>query len=158
MRYIELRNIDLNPNARLGIDQEQVRFLQLFLTYMLWTEEKEAADQWVEEGTRKNEIVSLEHPLNQTEFIEEGRYLLTDMKKMALELEQLEALPLIEKMLEELERPSETLAGTIYQAAKESSQHQFATSLGLSYYQKAHERPYQLAGFRDGVVYANLVI
>ncbi|MDR4196755.1 hypothetical protein FO504_29240, partial [Bacillus cereus] len=69
----------------------------------------------VEEGTRKNEIVSLEHPLNQTEFIEEGRYLLTDMKKMALELEQLEALPLIEKMLEELERPSETLAGTIYQ-------------------------------------------
>lgn len=149
VRYIELRNIDLNPNARLGIDQEQVRFLQLFLTYMLWTEEKEAADQWVEEGTRKNEIVSLEHPLNQTEFIEEGRYLLTDMKKMALELEQLEALPLIEKMLEELERPSETLAGTIYQAAKESSQHQFATSLGLSYYQKAHERPYQLAGFRE---------
>ncbi len=40
VRYIELRNIDLNPYARLGINPEQVRFLQLFLMYMLWTEEK----------------------------------------------------------------------------------------------------------------------
>ena len=40
VRYIELRNIDLNPYARLGINPEQVRFLQLFLMYMLWTEER----------------------------------------------------------------------------------------------------------------------
>lgn len=149
VRYIELRNIDLNPYARLGIDQEQVRFLQLFLTYMLWVEEDDEVDQWVEEGTKRNEKVSLEHPLSQTEFAKEGYCLLTDMKKMVLELEQTEAVPLIEKMLEKLEQPNETLAGKIYQDAQKESQHDFATVLGKKYYQNTHERPYQLAGFRN---------
>lgn len=147
VRYIELRNIDLNPYAYLGIDQEQVRFLQLFLTYMLWVEEAEEADQWVEEGSKRNEQVSLEHPLKQTEFAEEGRFLLNDMKKMVVELEQLEALPLLERMLKKLDNPSETLAAKIYQEAQKNTQHDFATALGKTYYQKTHERPYQLAGF-----------
>lgn len=149
VRYIELRNIDLNPYDRLGINSEQVKFLQLFLIYMLWVEEEKEPDTWVEEGTEKNEVVSLEHPLTQTAFLEEGLKILNGMKEMLIELEQSTAIPLIEKMVEKMFQPSETLAGKIYQEAKEKSQHEFALNLGRKYAEEAHERPYQLAGFRD---------
>lgn len=149
VRYIELRNIDLNPYDRLGINSEQVKFLQLFLIYMLWVEEEKEPDTWVEEGTDKHELVSLEHPLKQTVFLEEGLKVLNGMKEMLRELEQSTAIPLIEKMVEKMLQPSETLAGKIYQEAKEKSQHAFALNLGRKYDEEAHERPYQLAGFRD---------
>ncbi len=149
VRYIELRNIDLNPYARLGINPEQVKFLQLFLTYMLWVEEEQEPDAWVKEGTDKNEVVSLEHPLKQTAFLEEGLKVLNGMKEMLIELEQPTAIPLIEKMIEKMLQPAETLAGKIYQEAKEKSQHEFALNLGKKYDEEAHARPYQLAGFRD---------
>lgn len=111
VRYIELRNIDLNPYARLGINPEQVKFLQLFLTYMLWVEEEQEPDAWVKEGTNKNEVVSLEHPLKQTAFLEEGLKVLNGMKEMLIKLEQPTAIPLIEKMIEKMLQPAETLAG-----------------------------------------------
>ncbi|TBX32560.1 bifunctional glutamate--cysteine ligase GshA/glutathione synthetase GshB [Enterococcus durans] len=149
VRYIELRNIDLNPYARLGINPEQVKFLQLFLTYMLWVEEEQEPDAWVKEGTNKNEVVSLEHPLKQTAFLEEGLKVLNGMKEMLIKLEQPTAIPLIEKMIEKMLQPAETLAGKIYQEAKEKSQHEFALNLGKKYDEEAHVRPYQLAGFRD---------
>ncbi|MGX7307308.1 bifunctional glutamate--cysteine ligase GshA/glutathione synthetase GshB [Enterococcus durans] len=149
VRYIELRNIDLNPYARLGINPEQVKFLQLFLTYMLWVEEEQEPDAWVKEGTNKNEVVSLEHPLKQTAFHEEGLKVLNGMKEMLIKLEQPTAIPLIEKMIEKMLQPAETLAGKIYQEAKEKSQHEFALNLGKKYDEEAHARPYQLAGFRD---------
>lgn len=149
VRYIELRNIDLNPYDRLGINPEQVKFIQLFLIYMLWVEEEKEPDTWVEEGTDKNEVVSLEHPLMQTAFLEEGLKILNGMKEMMIELEQSTAIPLIEKMVEKMFQPSETLSGKIYQEAKEKSQHEFALNLGRKYAEEAHERPYQLAGFRD---------
>ena len=39
IRYIELRNIDLNPFETYGISYEQAEFLHLFLLYLLWKDE-----------------------------------------------------------------------------------------------------------------------
>ena len=116
---------------------------------MLWVEEEQEPDAWVKEGTNKNEVVSLEHPLKQTAFLEEGLKVLNGMKEMLIKLEQPTAIPLIEKMIEKMLQPAETLAGKIYQEAKEKSQHEFALNLGKKYDEEAHARPYQLAGFRD---------
>ena len=62
---------------------------------MLWVEEEQEPDAWVKEGTDKNEVVSLEHPLKQTAFLEEGLKVLNGMKEMLIELEQPTAIPLI---------------------------------------------------------------
>ena len=40
IRYIELRNLDLNPFSRLGIVEDTVDFLHYFMLYLLWTDEK----------------------------------------------------------------------------------------------------------------------
>ncbi|MDT2357742.1 bifunctional glutamate--cysteine ligase GshA/glutathione synthetase GshB [Enterococcus faecium] len=148
VRYIELRNIDLNPYARLGINPEQVRFLQLFLMYMLWTEEKEDCDQWVAEGTTRNNKVALEQPSDQTEFHQEGREILEGMKQMLVELDWLDSLYLVEEALTQMDHPEQTLAAKLYQEAQLSSQQEVAVALGHQYYKESHERPYQLAGFR----------
>ncbi|EGP5709026.1 bifunctional glutamate--cysteine ligase GshA/glutathione synthetase GshB [Enterococcus faecium] len=149
VRYIELRNIDLNPYARLGINSEQVRFLQLFLMYMLWTEEKEDSDQWVAEGTTRNNKVALEQPSHQTEFHQEGREILEGMKQMLVELDWLDSLYLVEEALTQMDHPEQTLAAKLYQEAQLSSQQEVAVALGHQYYKESHERPYQLAGFRE---------
>ncbi|MCD5219699.1 bifunctional glutamate--cysteine ligase GshA/glutathione synthetase GshB [Enterococcus faecium] len=149
VRYIELRNIDLNPYARLGINPEQVRFLQLFLMYMLWTEEKEDCDQWVAEGTTRNNKVALEQPSDQTEFHQEGREILERMKQMLVELDWLDSLYLVEEALTQMDHPEQTLAAKLYQEAQLSSQQEVAVALGHQYYKESHERPYQLAGFRE---------
>ena len=149
VRYIELRNIDLNPYARLGINPEQVRFLQLFLMYMLWTEEKEDSDQWVAEGTTRNNKVALEQPSHQTEFHQEGKEILEGMKQMLVELDWLDYLYLVEDALTQMDHPEQTLAAKLYQEAQLSSQQEVAVALGHQYYKESHERPYQLAGFRE---------
>lgn len=149
VRYIELRNIDLNPYARLGINPEQVRFLQLFLMYMLWTEEKEDCDQWVAEGTTRNNKVALEQPSDQTEFHQEGKEILEGMKQMLVELDWLDSLYLVEEALTQMDHPEQTLAAKLYQEAQLSSQQEVAVALGHQYYKESHERPYQLAGFRE---------
>lgn len=149
VRYIELRNIDLNPYERLGINPEQVRFLQLFLMYMLWTEEKEDSDQWVAEGTTRNNKVALEQPSDQTEFHQEGREILEGMKQMLVELDWLDSLYLVEEALTQMDYPEQTLAAKLYQEAQLSSQQEVAVALGHQYYKESHERPYQLAGFRE---------
>ncbi|MEA1846784.1 bifunctional glutamate--cysteine ligase GshA/glutathione synthetase GshB [Enterococcus faecium] len=149
VRYIELRNIDLNPYARLGINPEQVRFLQLFLMYMLWTEEKEDCDQWVAEGTTRNNKVALEQPSDQTEFHQEGREILEGMKQMLVELDWLDSLYLVEEALTQMDHPEQTLAAKLYQEAQLSSQQEVAVALGHQYYKESHECPYQLAGFRE---------
>ena len=149
VRYIELRNIDLNPYARLGINPEQVRFLQLFLMYVLWTEEKEDCDQWVAEGTTRNNKVALEQPSDQTEFHQEGREILEGMKQMLVELDWLDSLYLVEEALTQMDHPEQTLAAKLYQEAQLSSQQEVAVALGHQYYKESHERPYQLAGFRE---------
>lgn len=149
VQYIELRNIDLNPYARVGINEEQVEFLHLFLMYMLWIDQETAVDEWVAEGELRNEQVSLEKPFEQTAFYDEGRNLLQGMKEMLVALEEIESLPLMDELLNRMDDPHETLAGKIYQEVQQSGQHEFALSLAKTYEAKSHERPYQLAGFRD---------
>lgn len=149
VRYIELRNIDLNPYHHLGISKEQVQFLQLFLVFMLWAPEGSSVDEWVEEGTLYNNRVALEGPLDQTAMYEEGLMLFAQMKEMVQALQHEELLPTIDKLAERLNNPSQTIAAQLYTEAQSDSQKAVAVSLGRKYDAESHERPYQLAGFRE---------
>ena len=148
IRYIELRNIDINPFEMYGISQDQVKFLHLFLLYLETKEEGADADAWVEEGNRKNNQVALEHPLNQTIYLEEAKVVAEELIAFAKEI-SLPTMPLLDQLLPMLEDPGKTFAGRLYQASQRSSQAQVATELGVSYHQVAWEKPYQLAGFTN---------
>lgn len=149
IRYIELRNIDLNPFEKYGISELQVEFLHVFLLFLLWKDEGNDADKWVAQGDEKEKIVSLEHPLQPTIFIEEARELLAEFATFIDKL----ALPVSENLLADLEEqlndPAKTLAGKLYLASQQTSQKELAVTLGKQYHDYAWERPYQLAGFRE---------
>ena len=82
IRYIELRNIDLNPFETYGISYEQAEFLHLFLIYLLWKDEGENCDEWVKMGDFYNDIVALEHPLEHTQFEIDAKNMIDEMEHL----------------------------------------------------------------------------
>lgn len=148
IRYIELRNIDLNPYAEYGISKEQVEFLHLFLLFMLVKEETEET-KILKRGDMKNNAIALEHPLHESAYQKEIDALIVAFLTFVDEAQ----LPLSDALrlwLEEVQHDyTNTLAARWYKEAKQSTQAKEATALAETYAQKAWAKPYQLAGFRD---------
>lgn len=148
IRYIELRNIDLNPFTPFGISQEQVEFFHAFMLYMLYLPEEAAADEWVAKGDEINNFVALERPDRVTDYVEEGMDLVAGLKAMVKKLQ----LPLPTDFFTFVENafvdPSETFAARLYAATKENPIN-WGRKIAKENQAKAWAKPYQLAGFAD---------
>jgi len=149
VRYIELRNIDLNPFETTGISYEQAEFLHLFLIYLLWKDEGNQCDDWVSTGDSYNEAVALEHPLEHTQFEMEAKHIIGEMEHLAKTLDLVVSDTLFENLKEMLEDPSKTLAGRLHKESKKSSQRQVAAYIAKENHKKSWDKPYQLTGFTD---------
>ncbi|WLV24619.1 bifunctional glutamate--cysteine ligase GshA/glutathione synthetase GshB [Aciduricibacillus chroicocephali] len=149
VRYMELRNIDLNPFETIGISYEQAEFLHLFLLYMLWKDEGNHCDEWVKEGDALNEAVALEHPLSHTQLEQDANAIIKEMEQLAEALNLPVSDTLFANLKEMLQDPSKTLAGKLYQKSEESCQADLATSIAKENYKSAWDKPYQLTGFTD---------
>lgn len=149
IRYIELRNLDLNPFAPLGIDEESLEFIHLFMLYLLWTDEKEAPNDWVATGEFLNEQVSLGHPFAQVKMIAEGDRIFAEMDEMIEALGLFRAKKTIEIHRTQLRTPDLTVAGKMWTIIESNSNHELGIIFGKEYQGMAFERPYQLAGFRN---------
>lgn len=149
IHYIELRNIDLNPFEIYGISYEQAEFLHLFLIYLLWKDEGDDCDEWVNRGDEYNEIVALEHPLERTQFERDAKNILDEMEHL-VEVKNL-TVPdkLFVHLREMLMDPSQTLAGRLYKESEKYSQGQVAVLIAKENYKKSWDKPYQLTGFTD---------
>ncbi len=149
VRYLELRNIDLNPFETYGISYEQVEFLHLFLIYLLWKDEGNHGDEWVKEGNFYNNVVALEHPLEHTQFEIEAKNIIDEMEHIIEILGLSISETLFVSLREMLMDPSQTLAGRLYKESGKSSQSQVATRIAKENYKKSWDKPYQLTGFTD---------
>jgi glutamate--cysteine ligase len=147
VRYIELRNIDLNPFETYGISYEQAEFLHLFLLYLLWKDEGENCNEWVKMGDFYNDIVALEHPLEHTQFEIEAKNMIDEMEHLAAILNLTISDTLFVHLREMLMDPSKTLAGRLYKESEKSSQGQVATSIAKENCKQSWNKPYQLTGF-----------
>ncbi|MHC5218121.1 bifunctional glutamate--cysteine ligase GshA/glutathione synthetase GshB [Enterococcus sp. LJL128] len=149
IRYIELRNIDLNPFAIFGIDEETLDFLQLFMLFLLWTEEKESADEWVATGEFLNEQVAMGHPYSMINLLSEGDRIFTEMSEMVTALGIYGRKELLTTYQEQLRAPHMTVSGKMWTIIEANSNNELGIVYGKEYQLKAFERPYQLAGFRN---------
>lgn len=149
VRYIELRNIDLNPFETYGISYEQAEFLHLFLLYLLWKDEGDNCDEWVKMGDFHNEVVALEHPCEHTQFETDANQIIDEMEHVAEILHLSISDKLFVHLREMLTDPSKTLAGRLYKESEKSSQGQVATYIAKENYKKSWDKPYQLSGFTD---------
>ncbi|MBL1228333.1 bifunctional glutamate--cysteine ligase GshA/glutathione synthetase GshB [Enterococcus sp. BWB1-3] len=149
IRYIELRNIDLNPFAPFGIDEEMLEFMHLFMLFLLWTDEKESADEWVATGELLNEQVALGHPFSTVNILAEGDRLFSEMIEMVTELGIYGKKEMLTTYHEQLRMPEMTISGKMWTIIEANSNHELGIVYGKEYHLLAFERPYQLAGFRN---------
>ncbi|WP_028790909.1 bifunctional glutamate--cysteine ligase GshA/glutathione synthetase GshB [Tetragenococcus muriaticus] len=149
IRYIELRNIDLDPYQPYGIGQKEVEFLHLFMLFLLWTDEKAEPDEWVEQGEQMNNFVALESPLAQTVYYDQAKSLIVAMRDFVEQIALPVSTEILDRLEEMLEDPKQTLAGRVYLDAQKRTQKELGKQEGLSYYEKAWQAPYQLAGFTN---------
>ncbi|MEC5423768.1 bifunctional glutamate--cysteine ligase GshA/glutathione synthetase GshB [Virgibacillus sp. C22-A2] len=149
VRYIELRNIDINPFEKNGISYEQAEFLHLFLIYLLWKDEGNHRDEWVKAGNFYNDLVALEHPLEHTQFEGDAKNIIDEMEHLAEFLDLTVSDTLFINLRQMLMDPSKTLAGRLYKDSEKDSQGQVATSIAKENYEKSWDKPYQLTGFTD---------
>lgn len=149
IRYIELRNIDLNPFEKYGVAKKQIAFIQFFLLFLLGKEEELPADQWVHLGDEKNNQVALEHPLKASAYQAELYQLLDELSAFAQEVQLPEMRDFVETLRKQVANPEKTLAGQLYLESQQTSQKDLATKIARKNYQQAWEKPYQLAGFRE---------
>ncbi|MGG0219367.1 bifunctional glutamate--cysteine ligase GshA/glutathione synthetase GshB (plasmid) [Bacillus mycoides] len=149
IRYIELRNLDLNPFETYGISHEQAEFLHLFLIYLLWIDQVDNNDEWVKTGDFQNNLVALEHPLEHTQFKTDAERIVDEMEHLTGLLDITVSNTLFVNLREMLTNPSKTLAGRFYKEIIKSSQSQVATRIAKENYKKLWDKPYQLSGFTD---------
>lgn len=111
--------------------------------------EESTDEKAIKKGSLKNNVVSLENPLQESVYQEEARQLFAELKTFLQTTRVEVAKEFLEQIERAIEEPSQTLAGRWYQKAKEQTQAKQAVAIGKTYEQKAWEKPYQLAGFRS---------
>lgn len=148
IRYVELRNLDIDPFFRIGVSEDELSFIHLFLLYLLWLDEEQEADEWVASGDQLNDQVALENPLTKSSLAEAGKQFVDGLIDMLQKTELAEKIPLAEQYRTYFDHPELTPAGRLFQESQKSSQGAVATAIGKENYAHAWERPYQLAGYR----------
>ncbi|SJZ86754.1 Gamma-glutamylcysteine synthetase [Pilibacter termitis] len=107
IQYIELRNIDIVPFQPFGISYATLRFLHLFLLFLLWKPEEnpELAQQ---DGLEKNYTVAFESPQDKTVLYDEGKRLFQEWQEFPLSAADKKIIQEFERMLD---FPEETPSG-----------------------------------------------
>lgn len=158
VKYIELRNIDINPFAKNGIGYQQAEFLHIYLLYLLWEDEGTERDEWVNTGSVNNNKVALEHPLQPTQFQADAEKILDKMEQLVKTLGINVSDTLFSNIRKMILNPVHTLAGKLYKESTTSSQGEVATNIAKDYYNQAWAKPYELSGYTDMELSTQLLI
>lgn len=150
IEYIEVRALDVNPFSPLGVDPNQVRFLDLFLIWCVLADAPEMSSDeltccqrnWnriILNGRKPGQTISLgcdtkRYPLS---FV--GHQLFTDLLRVAQVLDKQNNNDQYQSVCQTLsiafDNPELTLSGQMLQAIKDMGQ----TNLGISLSEKYHQ-------------------
>lgn len=158
VRYVEFRSIDINPLDRIGLSIDQLEFYHLFFMYLVWMDEKATAAD-IEEGQRRNLIISDESPFNPSKYQEEGLAFLDQMEEMVRDLDLEEKyLAFIKRAQDEFKQPEQSLSARIATKIEKEGYLNFVGRLGREYKDYSIARPYVLNGFDDMELSTQLLI
>ncbi|KAA9218150.1 bifunctional glutamate--cysteine ligase GshA/glutathione synthetase GshB [Aerococcus loyolae] len=150
IKYLEVRNTDIQGDAPYGIQLRELVFIKYFLLYLLWIDEM-ADDPEIEEGVKIKTQVANEDPFSQTVYYEEGQRIVKGLREMLTDLAvSQDKVDLIEEILHRLEAPEETPAARIV-TAYPTVEDWLASGLAIAKKNRknALKAPYQLGGFTD---------
>ncbi len=151
VEYIEVRSLDVNPFSPIGITEEQVRFLDLFLTWCLIKDtgpidNKELCcwkDNWnrvIQEGRKPGLMLTEGCNGKQLTLKQYTKQIFADLKQIANEMDKANGDQKYQQTVEELmgwiENPELTISGQLLEITK---QHGGIGKVGSSYGLKYRE-------------------
>lgn len=148
--YLEFRNIDLNPFVPYGINEEAIALIRLFLISLLFIPDV-SYDTEIVKGTQMNYATSEADALAGPLYMDEAKWLISVMRKVASHLDDsIGASKLVDRLEESLTDPSKTLAGQIVEQAKDYDQFlQLGLQLAKRHQDTYLDKGYLLHGFSD---------
>ena len=149
IKYMEFRLFDLNPFAPFGILEKDVRFIHLVLKTLVWIEEVDKKNSQ-KIGYEYSEKTALSNPLSVSEYLEEGLWLLNQMKELAEVLHLSESDRLIIKEKEdELNHPMLTIAAKLINSYQETNSVNVGMELAKQYKKEALKENYSLNAYAN---------
>ena len=149
VEYVELRILDLNPFAPLGIDLDQVKFIDTFLTYCLLKDSPPCSPEgimmyqgnWEKVAVRGREPgLQLTHEERKIPLRDWGMAIYEELKKVASLFESFEKgqdyTSIIEKFHTSLQDPDYTLSGHLIRELEINHQSYFEFSREKAFYFK----------------------
>ncbi|MXP56705.1 glutamate--cysteine ligase [Pantoea sp. Mhis] len=151
IEYIEIRSLDINPFSAIGVNADQLRFIDLFLIWCTIADNKEMTvdellcirKNWnrvVLEGRKPGQIITI--GCNATEYmlVDVGKALFIDLRKSAEILDKHQGDTQYQRICDKLvmlfDNPDLTNSARILQLLKKNSM----TNIGLAFAQQYHQQ------------------
>ena len=148
--YLEFRCFDLNPFDHLGISQETLDTVHLFLLSLLWLDDVENVDTALKAAHDLNQKIACSHPLTALPDEADSSALLQAMEELIQHFE----LPtyyqtLLQQLKEALLNPQLTLSGQLLPHIQQDSLKAFGLEKAEEYHHYAWTAPYALKGYEN---------
>ena len=152
IEYLEIRSIDLDPFTKEGISLTNLKFVHLFMLFLL-AEEELGNENWQQESHQNAQYVAV----NKQTLIKNGSpikrqdwaLMVLDKIKQLNDLFNLEMDSIIEEKRQQIFDPSLTLAARFMKEIKEKGYVEAHMELANQYEQAAKLHPYATPGFED---------
>ncbi|CAQ85297.1 MULTISPECIES: glutamate--cysteine ligase [Photorhabdus] len=158
VEYIEVRSLDINPFTAIGVDETQIRFLDLFLIWCVLAEAPEMSsdeldccrknwDRVILEGRKPGQVIGLgcgnvEEPLTKV-----GKKLFNDLKRVAVILDSCSGSQyrkVCEGLIAMFDDSSLTLSARVLEKMKTQGIGSFGLELADEYHQQLINEEYEV--------------
>ncbi|PLA01844.1 bifunctional glutamate--cysteine ligase GshA/glutathione synthetase GshB [Streptococcus anginosus] len=148
--YLEFRCFDLNPFEVLGISQETMDTVHLFLLALLWLDDVADPDEILEQAHALNEKIALSHPLTLLPVEADSDLLLRAMQAV---IHQFGLSSYYQDLLHHVKNavanPSLTLSAQLLPYIHNHSLEAFGLEKAKAYHNYAWTAPYALKGYEN---------
>ena len=156
INYLEVRGIDINPLEKTGIALEDLKFIHLFILFLLEQEESET-ENWQFEAQQNADLVAKVGITDKLQLMKAGRPInMADWAFEILEnmnnLNHLFNLQLDEVIVHkqnQIQNPNLTLAAHITQQIEKKGYVEANLNWANKHYESAIKQPYVVPGFAD---------
>lgn len=171
VEYIEVRSLDVNPFTPVGITEDQIRFIDLFLIWCALAPSPEMNSDELEctkrnwtriimEGRKPNQIIGFDCDSSFRPLSEVGRHLFKDLFLIAEVLDQSlknngyrQACKLLIQCFDD---PELTLSGRTLLAIKDLGTAEFGLALSKQYHQQLLSEPLEVITATDFIIECEL--
>ena len=148
--YLEFRCFDLNPFEVLGISQETMDTVHLFLLALLWLDDIADPDEILEQAHDLNEKIALSHPLTPLPVEADSNLLLRAMQAVIHQFGLSSYYQdLLHHVKDAVANPSLTLSAQLLPDIYNQSLEAFGLEKAKEYHHYAWTAPYALKGYEE---------